>query len=107
MNKEDKLVSPSGSPIYRYTDGEKEWEAPHGEESIEEISAHIETHIGKVSIVLHEMLSDTVHIDVHHVKPTRERPYHTLITSGMSDLAMNVPDEIKSAKYIICRGILV
>ena len=100
MANEDNVVSMSGAPIFRYTDGEKEWEAPHGEECIEEISGHIEAHIGEVSMVFHELVSDTVHIDVHHVRPTKERPYHTLITSGMSDLAMNVPEQVSSTRYM-------
>lgn len=28
MSNDKKLVSMSGAPIFRYTDGEKEWEAP-------------------------------------------------------------------------------
>lgn len=100
MANEDNVVSMSGAPIFRYTDGEKEWEAPHGEECIEEISDHIEAHIGEVSMVFHELVSDTVHIDVHHVRPTKERPCHTLITSGMSDLAMNVPEQVSSTRYM-------
>lgn len=92
MNDDGKLVSLSGAPIFRYTDGEKEWEAPHGEECLEAISAHIERHVGPVEMVFHEILSDTVHIDVHQVAPTPERPFHTLVTSGMSDLPMAVPE---------------
>ncbi len=92
MSSEENVVSMSGAPIFRYTDGEKEWEAPYGEECLEEISDHIEKYIGIVDVVFHELLSDTVHIDVHHVKPTDERPFHTLITSGMSDLPMKVPE---------------
>ena len=100
MSKEDNLVSLSGAPIFRYTDGEKEWQAPHGEECIEEISAHIERYIGQVDMVFHEMVSDTVHIDIHHVKPTKERPVHTLITSGMSDLKMKLPEGVSSTPYM-------
>jgi len=100
MNKDENLVSMSGAPIFRYTDGEKEWESPSGEECIEEISDHIERHIGKVDMVFHELLSDTVHIDIHHVKPTSERPFHTLVTSGMSDLKMNVPSDVSSSPYM-------
>ena len=77
MKKDDKLVSLSGHPIYRYTDGEKEWESPHGEMAIEEITEHIEQYIVKIEMVYHEILSDTVHIDVHHVKPTENRPFNT------------------------------
>lgn len=100
MSKDEKLVSMSGAPVFRYTDGEKEWEAAHGEECIEEISDHIERYIGDISMVFHEIVSDTVHIDVHHVKPTKERPFHTLVTSGMSDLPMNVPEDVNSTQYM-------
>lgn len=80
------------SPVYRYDDGEKPWEPVQGEECIEEISDHIEKHIGAVDMVFHEIISDTVHIDIHHVRPTEERPFHTLVTSGMSDLPMTLPE---------------
>lgn len=100
MSHDEKLASLSGAPIFRYTDGEKEWEAAQGEECIEEISAHIERHIGTVDMVFHEVLSDTVHIDVHHVKPTPQRPFHTLVTSGMSDLPMTVPEGAEVPRYL-------
>jgi hypothetical protein len=99
MSKDGKIVSLSGSPIYRYTDGENEWESPYGEECIEQISDHIESYIGDIEMVFHEILSDTVHIDVHHVKPTEERPFHSLISSGMSDLPMTMPDAIQAPAY--------
>jgi hypothetical protein len=42
-----------------------------------------------------------VHIDVHYVAPVDSRPYHTLITSGMSDLPMNVPaTEPEAPRYM-------
>lgn len=100
MSKGENIVSMSGAPIFRYTDGEKEWEMPNGEECIEEISDHIERYIGEVSMVFHELISDTVHIDVHHVKPTTDRPFHTLVTSGMSDLKMNIPADVDSTRYM-------
>jgi len=100
MREESNLVSLSGAPIFRYTDGEKEWEAPNGEECIEQISDHIERYIGEVGMVFHEIISDTVHIDVHHVKPTKERPFHTLVTSGMSDLPMLVSDDVEATRYM-------
>lgn len=60
---------------------------------IEAISNHIERHVGKIDMVWHEVISDLVHIDVHQVRPTDERPYWTLVTTGMSDLAMTTPEE--------------
>jgi Suppressor of fused protein (SUFU) len=92
MSEKD-IESVPGSKIFTYTDGEKEWQAPYGEQCIQEISDHIERYIGKIYKVFHESISDTVHIDVHWVKPTKKRPYHTLVTSGMSDLPMSVPDD--------------
>lgn len=46
---------------------------------------------GEVS-VFHELLSERVHIDVFIKEPTDERPYYVLLTSGMSDLPMTVPE---------------
>jgi len=86
-------VSPSGNPIYRH-DQPTPWTAPDGEECIEEISAHIEAHLGPVETVYHEIISDAVHIDVHFVKPTAASPYIRLVTSGMSDLPMTTPAEV-------------
>lgn len=88
---ENKLVSLSGQPIWHHDQPEKEWQAPPEEMCFEEISEHIEQHIGPIKMVFHEIASDTVHIDVHHVEPGDDRPFHTLITSGMSDLPMTTP----------------
>lgn len=92
--------SESGSPIYRYDESSKnQFEGASGEQSIEEISNHIEKHIGKIHMIFHELVSEQVHIDVHWVKPTNERPFHTLITSGMSDKPMNTPEGVKECDF--------
>ncbi|MFI8603501.1 suppressor of fused domain protein [Cellulophaga baltica] len=92
--------SESGSPIYRYTNEDKnEFEGAGGDSSMEEISDHIEAHIGKIHMVFHEIVSEQVHIDVHWVKPTKEHPFHTLITSGMSDKPMNTPEGVEGCDY--------
>ncbi len=86
-------TSESGSPILRHTERSKPFEVAIGDgDHIDAISEHIEQHIGEVTMVFHEIVSDLVHIDVHHVLPTEDRDFHTLITSGMSDKPMNVPD---------------
>ncbi|GAA3574017.1 suppressor of fused domain protein [Snuella lapsa] len=89
-----------GSPIYRYTESDKrDFEGASGEASIEEITDHVEKHIGKIHKVFHELISDQVHIDVHWVKPSLERPFHTLVTSGMSDKPMNTPKEVEGCDF--------
>lgn len=99
---DDKEKSESGAPIYRYNENQENKFTPaSGDgENIDAISNHIETHIGPIESVFHEILSDQVHIDVHWVKPTSKNPFHVLVTSGMSDKAMNVPAEIDAPKYL-------
>lgn len=36
---------------------------------------------------------------MHWVKPTAERPFHTLVTSGMSDKPMTTPDGVEGCEY--------
>lgn len=92
--------SASGSPIYKHQELEKKtFTSASGELSIEEISNHIEKHIGEIDMVFHELVSEQVHIDIHWVKPTLERPFHTLITSGMSDKPMQTPEGVEGGNY--------
>ncbi len=93
-------TSDSGSPIYRYNEEDKnKFEAASEDSSMEEISDHIEKHIGEIDMVFHEIVSDQVHIDVHWVKPTAAKPFHTLVTSGMSDKPMNTPEGVENCEY--------
>lgn len=93
--------SKSGNPIYRYEEvNPKEYRPAIGkEDNIEAISKHIEQHIGKIESVFHELVSDLVHIDVHWVKPTDHFPFHSLVTSGMSDIPMTVPEGLEEHRY--------
>src|SRR3954452_24719049 len=43
-------------------------------------------------MVLHELVSPVIHVDVHIVPPTDDFPVTRLVTSGMAERAMNVPD---------------
>ncbi len=99
-------TSESGSPILRHSERAKPFEfAISDGDHIEAIGEHIAQHIGEVTMVFHEIVSDLVHIDVHHVLPTDERNYHTLITSGMSDKPMTVPEgaeEFRFAELVLC-----
>jgi hypothetical protein len=58
---------------------------------LQDIKDHIKKHFGDDSFWLHEDRSSVVHVDVHVVRPSAERPFFTLTTSGMSDLDMEVP----------------
>jgi hypothetical protein len=66
---------------------------------LEAIGDHIERQWGKVEEVFHEIVSEYVHIDLHVVRATAERPYHFLVTSGMSDRPMTVPEGSDECGY--------
>jgi hypothetical protein len=93
------VTSLSGAPIHRHGEATP-WEPPHGEECIEEISAHVEKHLGPIEKVFHEIVSDTVHVDVHFVEATIESPFSRLVTSGMSDLPMKTPKDSSAPTFI-------
>ncbi len=65
---------------------------------LDEITRHIERHIGAVHTVFHEIVSDDLHIDVHHVKSTLFRRYEVLVTSGMSARPMSVPGDVSQPR---------
>jgi hypothetical protein len=71
--------------------------------NLELITAHVERHVGPVAQVIHETASQFVHVDILHVLPSEKRDFHVLVTSGMSDRAMNVPAMNVPACYEDCR----
>jgi hypothetical protein len=98
--------SGSGAPVFRHQARPDGIQAPDSAgENCDAISAHVEEHIGPVHQVWHELISDLVHIDVLQVEPTDERPFWTLVTSGMSDRPMTVPPDAESyahAELFLC-----
>lgn len=102
----DVETTPAGTEVYRHKEREREFEMAIGDgASMELIEAHIEKHIGPIQTVFHELMSDLVHVDVHQVPPTDDRPFWTLVTSGMSDRPMTVPEGAEGltfAELMIC-----
>ncbi len=93
-------TSPSGSPVYRHLARERDFEPVIGDsESIDAITQHVEQFIGEIDVVFHEIKSDLVHIDVCRVPPSDAHPYYTLVTSGMSERPMAVPEEAAPFRF--------
>src|ERR1700722_19393280 len=65
---------------------------------LKHLSEHIKRHFGD-GMVFHEIVSDYVHIDLHIVPANAERPYHLIITTGMSDKPMKAPEKFQNFKY--------
>lgn len=64
------------------------------------IESHVESYLDKIDIVLRDTSPDSQHINILIVKATTERPFHLLITSGMSDSRMNIPENVDVPAYI-------
>jgi Suppressor of fused protein (SUFU) len=60
------------------------------------VRAHIERYIGPIDRVF----SAPSAVEVHHVAPVETRPYHTLITVGMSSTPMQVPADVDAPRRI-------
>jgi Suppressor of fused protein (SUFU) len=99
--------SPSGQLVYRHQPrGQRPLEPAHGDPgTIGAVEEHVARHIGAIDRVWHEVISDRVHLDVHVVEPTPQRPFVTLVTTGMSDQPMAVPQDAGLPSYaelLIC-----
>lgn len=94
-------VSDGGSTIYRHKPRAAPTFVPPdmSESNLQAIDDHVTEHIGKIDTVWHEIVSDIVHIDIHVVPPRPERPYYTLVTSGMSDRAMSAPEGAEDWRF--------
>lgn len=92
---DDEDVTRGGSRVIRHQARERGWEVPRHDQSVAE---EVEQHMSKYGLVpqsvFHEIVSDLVHIDVHFCRPTPDRPFVTLFTTGMSDLPMTVPEGV-------------
>lgn len=94
------FLVPAGGPVHVHEPRSRQFEPAIGDvDNIERISQHVEQHWGKIDTVYHEIISDLVHVDVHWVRPNANRPYHTFVTSGMSDRPMTVPVGAEDFRY--------
>ena len=59
---------------------------------LHDITDNIKKQFGEDFFVLHEDRPSVVRVDVHAVRSSVERAFFTLMTSGMSDLDMEVPE---------------
>lgn len=96
FGRDRKVVSLSGQPVYMHTERQ---ERPFGMAKVpaawvESRERYYERWLGPCTYVYHEIIPQIPHIDVclYPPAPERGRSFHTLITSGMSDLPMCLPD---------------
>jgi len=103
FGRKKKETSKGGSEIYRYEKQENQgWRPPNADNSfMEEVVAYFEAFFpNRETTVFHEIMSDFIHIDVHVMNPTSTEDFYVLYTTGMSDMPMSVPKEIKKGKNL-------
>ncbi|MDP1662896.1 MAG: suppressor of fused domain protein [Phycisphaerales bacterium] len=84
----------SPHPTEEYTPKDRPFEPATGnDDTLEAVDKYADRFLGGVQTVLHEVMSDLIHLDVHICPPTPGRDCYTLITSGMSDRPMPKADE--------------
>jgi hypothetical protein len=93
--------SRSGTPIYRHEHAAAGSISAGDPALIAEVQDHVTAHFGEPTMVFHELVSQYVHIDIHVVPPTGERPVFTLVTSGMSEQPMHSPTGDRFAELMI------
>jgi len=96
--------SPGGSRIYRHEERDPdEVDFSHGDDAvIAGVEAHLDRFFpdrGDDGLVYHEIVSTFVHVDVHVIPPGGDRPWITLVTSGMSERPMHVPDGLEDHAF--------
>ena len=99
MNDDEDLDSLSEASILKHSERKRPFELAAGTEDAQLLEEHIQRYLGDIAIVFHELISDLVHVDVHWIQPTERRPYHTLVTTGMSDIPMTPPPSESDCKY--------
>lgn len=63
----------------------------------ERIRDHVETYLGQVVGVVDAGSGSGIELEILHVDVTESKPFHLLITSGMSDRAMPVPEDMEAS----------
>lgn len=87
--------------IIRHQQRDRENEpSPGDEELIDALADHVEKHIAPIEYVMHEILSDLVHVDVHCLKTSEELPARILVTSGMAERPMTLPEGYPFPPYL-------
>lgn len=99
LRKKKQEVTPGGSNVYRYGEPEGQ-DKLHLPDQERVYAQEVEEHFNAIfpsrrTGVLHEIMSDYVHVDIHVMAPTDDQPFYVVYTTGMSDLPMTLPPEVK------------
>ncbi|WP_026926362.1 suppressor of fused domain protein [Granulicoccus phenolivorans] len=102
----DEEFAPNGDPIYRHIDPiEGLTPAPRDKQRRRANEFHLRRYLGDEYITLSERRSWGITLDLHVFPPSQDYPHLTLVTAGMSDLPMAVPDGFEHARLELMIGL--
>ena len=94
--------TPGGSTVLSYEDVKPHRGVPaHVDPAWRDVlQAHFDRHLGAEGRIFHEVVSETVSLDLSVHEPTTERPFYTIATMGVSDAELNVPEGAEEFRHI-------
>lgn len=98
-------VSAGGSRMFRHDPPAEDAPLAEGDPAIiEAVGDHVEATLGPIDFVMHKDVSPHVHLDLFVVAPTKELPYRTIVTCGMSERPMPAAPapELRFAELFAC-----
>lgn len=72
----------------------------YSDAEMDEVTDFIEDIFGEFKLVIHEIVSPDIHLDIAIIPPTEERNYYILCTMGAGAHRMNVPDQYRYENHI-------
>jgi hypothetical protein len=91
-----------GRPAHKGGNGEPAGphEVPGDHRLIAAVQRRIEARLGPIrSVWCTPQIEDRVHVDLHWVPPAPRRPWHTILTTGMSERPMRPPEEAGECRF--------
>lgn len=71
-------------------------------DSVELIDSHLDQFFDEDEeiLVFDEIESEIIHRDIYFIKASEDRPYHILLSCGMSALPMKIPEDVESSEFV-------
>jgi hypothetical protein len=70
--------------------------------SVQIVDSHLDQFFDENAniVVFDEIESETIHRDIFFIKAKEDRPYHILLSCGISALPMTIPEDIESSEFV-------
>lgn len=73
---------------------------PDADAGLDALDRHIAKHWGQPELVINEIVPSWPPVELHIVPASEDRPFYTVITKGMSDCPMEIPEGMGDEKFV-------